>query len=185
MILSDATIEQYIDSGKIKILPEFKKSDIRPTGIRLHLVDEILVPVENQIVDLGIPSDIKFERIIIPEEGYQLEPGTFILGATFECIKTPRHIVCHLEGRSTIARLGLSIHCTSGVIDNNHDEPRSIVLEIKNSGPFRLIIRSGIPIGMLLFNELSQPINQRSQSQYKGQYSVEPPNTYFITKKTR
>lgn len=184
MILSDVTIEKYIDSGKIRILPKFEKYNIRPTGIRLHLGNEMLVPTENQTVDLGMPLDIKYKRITIPEEGYLFKRGMFFLATSFESIMIPRNIVCHLEGRSTIARLGLSIHCTSGIIDSNHDEPRSIVLEMKNDGTFDLIIRPRIPIGMLLFSELSQPIQQKSQSQYRNQNTVEPPNLHFkIVKK--
>ena len=37
MMLSDKTIQDYINSGRIKIFPEFHLSNIRPAGIRLHL----------------------------------------------------------------------------------------------------------------------------------------------------
>ena len=77
MILSDVTIEKYIDSGKIRILPKFEKYNIRPTGIRLHLGNEILVPDENQTVDLGMLSDIKYRRISISEKGYLFKRGMF------------------------------------------------------------------------------------------------------------
>ncbi len=122
MILSDKTIKDYIASEKIKIFPEFNQADIRPTGIRLHLGSELLIPIEGQTIDLDSNEDIKFERITISEGGFKLKPGQFILGTTFEKFQVPRNIVCHLEGRSTIARIGLSIHCTSGIIDGNFEE---------------------------------------------------------------
>ena len=65
MILSDKTIEKYIDSGKIKITPEFNKNDIRLAGVRLHLDENILLPIKNQTVDLENPRDIKFKKIKI------------------------------------------------------------------------------------------------------------------------
>ncbi|MCP4371262.1 MAG: dCTP deaminase [Deltaproteobacteria bacterium] len=183
MILSDVTIEEYVDSGKIQIFPEFDKADIRPTGIRVHLGYEILVPVENQVIDISKPIEIRYERLSLSEKGYLLKRDKFILASTYERIMTPRNIVCHLEGRSTIARLGLSIHCTSGIIDSNHDEARSIVLEMKNIGVFDLMIQPKNQIGMVVFSELSTLIRQQSQSQYKNQNSVTPPNLHFISDK--
>jgi dCTP deaminase len=180
MILSDVTIKEFIDSGRIIILPEFDPTDIRPAGIRLHLGEDILIPAENQIIDISSDIEVKYEATKIPPEGYVLKSNMFILGSTYESIMTPRDIVCHLEGRSTIARLGLSIHCTSGIIDGNHDEPRSIVLEIKNTGPFHMILKPRIALAMLLFSQLTHPILQKSQSQYKGQSTVLPPNLKYI-----
>jgi dCTP deaminase len=179
MILSDVTIVEYIDAGKIKILPEFDRTDIRPTGIRLHLGEEILIPVEDQLVDLTAPSDIKYKRQTISTKGYILNPGMFILASTHEKVMTYPGIVGHLDGRSTFARLGLSLHCTSSIIDGIHDEPRAIVLEIKNNGFLKLVLKPKIPIGMLVFSKLSHPIRQSSQAQYRNQNSVEPPNLHF------
>ena len=180
MILSDVTIKEFIDSGKLKILPKFDPSDIRPAGIRLHLGEDILIPLANQVIDISADVEVKYEATKVPVEGYLLKPNMFILGSTYESIMTPRDIVCHLEGRSTIARLGLSIHCTSGIIDGNHDEPRSIVLEIKNTGPFDMILKPRVALAMLLFSELTHPISQKSQSQYKGQNTVLPPNLKYV-----
>lgn len=179
MILSDISIKEYIYAGKIQILPDFDEINIRPTGIRLHLAEEILVPINGQTIDLEHPIDIQYNRQIISDTGFLLRPGDFILGSTFESIRTSRDIVGHLEGRSTIARLGLSLHCTSGIIDGNYDEPRSIVLEMKNDGVFKLILKKRMAIGMLIFSELTCPIGQESQSQYRNQNSVLPPNLHF------
>jgi len=180
MILSDTTIREYIRERRIVVLPEFDESDIRPTGIRLHLSENVLLPIEGQKIDLGQESEVQFEELSIPPAGYHLQSNRFILGSTVECIQTKSDIVCHLEGRSTIARLGLSIHCTSGLIDSNHDEARSIVLEIKNNGPFEIILRRRVAIAMLLFSELTKPISQMSQSQYKDQQTVLPPNLKYV-----
>lgn len=90
--------------------------------------------------------------------------------------RSPRNIVCHLEGRSTVARVGLAIHCTSGIIDGNFDEPRSIVLEIKNQGPFEIVLRYKTALAMLSFTQLTSEIEQNAQKQYQGQAGVAPPN---------
>ena len=176
MILSDKTIHEFIRDEKIKIFPEFKLTDIRPTGIRLHLGPELLIPLEGQVVDLDGVEDIQFDRISILENYYILRPGQFILGSTYEKFQVPRNIVCHVEGRSTIARVGLAIHCTSGIIDGNFEEARTIVLEIKNQGPFDLVLRYKTALAMLSFTELTTEIEQRTQRQYQGQDGVVAPN---------
>ena len=176
MILSDQTIKEYIKSGKIIISPKFNFDNIRPVGLRLHLGDEILIPKKGQTIDLTGDNDIKYKKTKIRNKGYILKPNKFILGSTYESFQVPRNIVCHIDGRSTVARFGLSIHCTSTVVDGNFDEPRTVVLEIKNIGPTNLILKPKLAIAMLTFSELSSPIEQSSQLQYRGQQGVTAPN---------
>jgi deoxycytidine triphosphate deaminase len=59
MILSDKIIADYLARGKINIFPEFDPADIRPTGIRLHVGSELLIPVKAQIVDLDSNQDME------------------------------------------------------------------------------------------------------------------------------
>jgi dCTP deaminase len=176
MILSDKTIRDYIAKGKLKIFPEFNLSDVRPAGIRLHLGSELLIPIEGQTVDLESNEDVKFNQVSILNNAFTLKPGQFILGTTFEKFQVPRNIVCHVDGRSTVARIGLAIHCTSGIIDGNFEEARTIVLEMKNQGPFDIVLRHKTALAMLSFTELSTDIEQATQSQYKGQEGVVAPN---------
>ncbi len=176
MIFSDRTIKEYLKSGKIKFTPEIDMKNVRPAGIRLHLGPELLVPVEGQTVDLLSSSEIQFERIQIPESGYILRPNQFVLGSTYEKFQVPRNVVCYVEGRSTVARVGLAIHCTSGIIDGNFEEPRTIVLEMKNQGPFNLVLRIKTALAMLSFTQLTTEIDQAVQKQYQGQDGVLAPN---------
>lgn len=176
MILSDKTIKEYIISGKIRVLPEFDAKDIRPVGIRLHLGAAILIPQSGQLVDPSGTGEVAYESVNIGGDGYTLPPDGFILGTTYERFQVARDIVCHIDGRSTLARLGLSIHCTSGIIDGNFDEPRSVVLEIKNIGPTRLVLKQKLAIAMLTFTNLSAPIEQNTQEQYRGQDGAVAPN---------
>lgn len=176
MLLSDISIKELIQNGKIKFFPEFDMKDIRPTGIRLHLGSELLIPHEGQRVDFDNTDKLLFDKISLKEQDYILKPGQFILASTYEYFQVPRNIVCHLEGRSTVARVGLAIHCTSGIIDGNFDEPRSIVLEIKNQGPFEIVLKFKTALAMLSFTQLTTNIEQDAQRQYQGQTGVSPPN---------
>lgn len=176
MILSDATIKHYLSMGQIQLFPEVNPADICPAGIRLHLGRELLVPIAGQRVDLDAGGEIAFDRVSISDEGFILRPGHFVLGTTYEKFQVPRDIVCHVEGRSTVARIGLAIHCTSGLIDGNFEEPRTVVLEMTNQGPFDIVLRYRAPLAMLSFSQLTTDIEQSAQKRYLGQDGVVAPN---------
>lgn len=176
MILSDRTIKEYIASGKIRFFPEINPANIRPAGVRLHLGSELLIPIPNQTIDLESDQEIKFDRVSILKDSFILLPGQFVLGSTLEKFQVSRDIVCHVDGRSTVARIGLAIHCTSGIIDGNFEEPRSIVLEMKNQGPFEIVLKVQNALALLSFTQLSAPIEQAVQKQYQGQTSTLAPN---------
>jgi dCTP deaminase len=175
MILSDSEIKRQIQTGSIKILPEFDEKDIRPAGIRLHLTNELLIPTSHR-VDLTISKELPHMKKPIQSEGFVLAPGMFVLAATKESVQVPRDIIAKVDGRSTIARLGMIVHCSSDIIDGNYEEPRSIVLELRNVGVHDIVLKPDIPIAMLMFHQLSHPIEQKSQSQYRNQDSVVGPN---------
>lgn len=183
MILSDNAIIHLVRAGKMEIDPPLDEEHVRPVGIRLHLASEILIPQPGQIVDPTVPMEIQYERREIPEDGFLLHPGSFVLGSTCERIRLPNTIVGHLEGRSTIARLGLAIHCTSGIIDGMHDDMRCIVLEMINHGVFTIVLKPKMPIGMLILSKMTCPVVQRSQEQYRDQLSTVAPNLHFQPKK--
>lgn len=180
MYLADVTIEKYIQDGLIEIKPAVRSEDVRLVGVRVHLAKDILIPQPGYI-DLSAPTDLDYKSLDIEKDEFVLEPGGFILASTVEKIRTAPNLIAFLDGRSTIARLGLTIHVTAGVIDGNHDDARTITLEIKNLGVHSVRLHENDPIGQLMFSLLSEDIHQQSQSQYSGQDGVLPPNLTFKT----
>jgi dCTP deaminase len=182
MFLSHQTIERYIDEGKIVIRPDFDKKDIRPVGIRIHLAKDILVPEDGQTVSISEVSDLKYREIDLEKEEFHLEPGQFVLGATYEAIQTPSDILAILDGRSTVARLGLTTHVTASIADGTFEMPHAVVLEMKNVGNFRIKLKYKDPVAMMVFAEMKDPVTQKIQTQYgAGQSKVTPPNLKFQT----
>jgi len=182
MFLSHQTIEKYIDEGKIIINPDFDKKNIRPVGIRIHLAKDILVPEDGQTVEITGPSDLKYKEVDLTKEEFFLEPGQFVLGATYEAIQTSPDVLAILDGRSTVARLGLTTHITASVADGTFEMPHVVVLEMKNVGNFRIRLKHKDPIAMMVFAELKDAVTQKIQSQYgSGQSKVTPPNLKFQT----
>ena len=111
MILTGKEIERRIGSDIIidPFLPEL----VNPNSYNLRLHNELLIYKEERL-DMKCPSPT--EKIRIPEEGLWLEAGKLYLGRTLEYTETHR-LVPMLEGRSSIGRLGMSVHITAGFGD--------------------------------------------------------------------
>jgi len=180
MFLSHQTIERYIEEGKIVIQPEFDKKDIRPVGVRLHLAKDLLVPEPGQAVELtGEGQDLKYREVDLTKEEFVLEPGQFVLGATYELIQTPQDILAILDGRSTLARIGLTVHISACLAYGTLEAPHSVVLEMKNVGNFNIKLKFKDPVAMMAFAQLTDPITKKGQTRYAGQLKVTPPNLKF------
>src|SRR5678816_4251890 len=106
---------------RILIEPDFDKKNIRPVGIRIHLAKHLLLPEPNQVVSLALAQELKYKEIDLTTEDFLLEPGQFVLGASYEAIQTPPNVLAILDGRSTVARLGLTTHITASVIDGTFE----------------------------------------------------------------
>lgn len=111
MILSGKEIKKRM--GKDIIIEPFNESQLNPNSYNLRLHNEIMV-YDSPVLDMK--KENKARKIVIPPEGYILEPGTLYLGRTMEYTKTTR-CVPMLEGRSSIGRLGLFTHVTAGFGD--------------------------------------------------------------------
>lgn len=182
MFLSHTVIQRCIDEKLIIIGPEYDIKNIRPVGLRMHLGKYLLLPEPGQTVDLSSNIHLRYTEIDLTQTEFYIEPGQFLLGSTYETIQTAAHILPMLDGRSTIARLGLTTHITASVIDGTFEKPHAATLEIKNVGNFRIRLQFKDPIAMMLFVELKEPVTQQLQSQYSTcPNRVMPPNLQFKT----
>jgi deoxycytidine triphosphate deaminase len=107
-------------------------------------------------------------------ETFTLAPGAFVLAMTYELVTVPRNMIALVEGRSTYARVGLSMHQTAPWIQPGWEGP--IVLEIMNSGPLTIELTPLIDRPcQLTFFRLSKPLplgrtyGSRPTDVYKGQ----------------
>jgi dCTP deaminase len=172
MFLSNKTIEQYIREGKIKVIGDL---NIETKGITVNLGDELLIPKLNQTVDTHNPVQLQYDKYNLLEAPYTLRPNEFVLGATKQSINTDRDIITMLDGRSTYARAGMTVHITALVLDGVPFNQEVSVLEIKNLGNFNIVLHSGEKIGTYLFAKLTEPIEGEKESNYTNQSGVTPP----------
>jgi dCTP deaminase len=173
MILSDIQILRHLEEGSIKIEP-FVRSCLGSNSYDVHLGDTLAVHVDNHgSAGAGVILDAKAEPRLqylhIPDEGVQLLPGILYLGATLEYTET-HGLVPWIDGKSSVGRLGISIHATAGRGDAgwcNH-----WTLEISCIQP--VYIYKGMPIGQITYfttGEVGTPYNEKGSAKYNGRTS--------------
>lgn len=172
MFLSNKTIKEYIDRGKINVIGSV---EIETMGIGMHLGNELLIAKPGQSVDSRNPMDIQYDKVDISSNPYILKPNDFVLGITVENIKTDKDIITMIDGRSTYARAGMTIHLCANVLDGLPFNNENSVLEIKNLGNSNIYLYAGEKVGTYLFAQLTTPIEGEKDSLYSNQQEVTPP----------
>lgn len=182
MRLSDIDIKQQMTDGKIVISPNVKDSAIAGISVDLRLDYRFRVFSNNSVTHLDLSGDkqqleqdinriMSKEISISDDDALFIHPGELILGATYESVSVPDDLVGWLDGRSSLARLGLMVHVTAGRVDPGWQG--QIVLEFYNNGKLPLALRPGMSICAISFEMLSSPAqlpyNKRSDAKYKGQ----------------
>ena len=112
MILSDRTIREEIAAGRILIDP-LDESAIQPSSIDIHLDHSFRVFLNHTRTVIDVKEDLRdlTQLVEIDDDGaFILHPGEFVLGSTLERIAVPDDLVSRIEGKSSLARLGLLIH---------------------------------------------------------------------------
>jgi len=112
MILSGLRIKEKVREKKIIIDP-FSLEQINPNSYNFRLGKTLKV-YKNFLIDSK--KENKTKTILIPPEGYVLQPNILYLGHTEE-IMGSKHYVPIIRGRSSIGRIGLFVHITADLID--------------------------------------------------------------------
>lgn len=112
MILGSREIYRNIRNGNIQIDP-FDKKRLNPNSYNLTL-NNILYTYKETI--LNCKKQCHLEPIHLNDEGFMLTPKRLYLGETVEHTWSLNHVPM-IEGRSSLARLGISIHISAGFGD--------------------------------------------------------------------
>lgn len=157
MILTSSRIIEEIKNGNIVIEP-FDEKYLNPNSYNLRLHNELLELIDEK---LDMKKRSNYIRITIPEEGFTLLPGRLYLGRTLEYTIT-RNFVPIIEGRSSVGRLGISVHATAGFGDIGFEGYWT--LEISVIKP--VVIYPFVEICQIYYCEVSGKIDRI----YKGKY---------------
>jgi deoxycytidine triphosphate deaminase len=101
-VLSDATILELVQTGRIRIDP-WDPGLVQPASVDLRLGDSFRVFHNHRAsaIDLRMPPSGLTEEVVIgAEESFVIHPGEFCLGRTLEWVELPDDIVARIEGKA-------------------------------------------------------------------------------------
>jgi dCTP deaminase len=174
MVLSDRTIKELIQAGRLRIDP-FDPLAIQPSSIDLRLDRRFRVfrSTRHSHIDPRQEQPDLTELVTVDDgEAFVLQPGQFCLGNTSEQLGLPDDLVGRLEGKSSLGRLGLVIHSTAGYVDPGFTG--HLTLELSNAASLPILLYPHMKIGQMSFLQMTTPADRPYGSQplgskYQGQ----------------
>ena len=175
MVLSDKDIKININTGKITIERDGDLY-IGPSSVDLHLSGEAKVFLdknkENGSVIDTKKDNSSFIKTFSFEDSIIIKPGEFYLLSTEEKITFGDKIAGFLQGRSSLARIGLNIH-NAGYFDAGFSG--TATLEVTNFTKCPIVLYKGMRICQMVFVELSSkcevPYGKKADQKYQNQKS--------------
>ena len=164
MILSGQQIESRIDDDIV--IDPYNPNQLNSNSVNLTLHDELMT-YEEVVLDMRKANRVR--RIPIPQDGYVLKPNQLYLARTVERTET-HNLVPMLEGRSSVARLGLFINATGGFGDVGFCGYWT--LQMFAVQPLR--IYPGIPICQIFYHEIIGDFLEYSSDKYQHNRDVQP-----------
>lgn len=166
--LPDWALREHINQGIIKIdpLPSDWEICLDEVSIDLHLGNKLRVFSSNGLntIDTKYTSKEEMEKMmqiieLKPGQPFILTENDFVIATTKERLTLPGDIIGHLNGKSSLARLGIVVHSTAARFDPGWDG--CPVLEF---GTFlkgkKIVIYEGSPICAFSFEKLQAPVNR-------------------------
>jgi len=188
VVLSDVTIRQELDAGRIVIDPLMDDA-IQPSSVDLR-IDRFFRVFRNDstpFIDPKQPQEDLTELVeVIDDRAFILHPNEFVLASTLERVQLPDDIVARLDGKSSLARLGLLTHVTAGFVDAGWDG--HLTLELSNVATLPIALYPGMKIGQISFLRMTTAAEHPygsgiAGSKYQGQKGPTPSRYYLNFKK--
>ena len=162
MILCDSEIVAALNSKQVIITPRPPAEHITTTAVDLTLGREFKCwrPPGRGVRAMIDPSEPGFYQDCRSflgdskpddEGAVAINPGDFLLAITEERVHLPitSRLAARVEGRSSLARLGLGVHVTAPTVHAGfHGQ---ITLEMTNQGKLPIRLRPGLRICQLIF----------------------------------
>ncbi len=174
MVLSDRDIMEHIAQGKIKITPEpdySKQLSACSVDFRLSNTFMVFEHSRHSFIDPRSQTSIaeSMRKIeVADDEPFMMQPGDFVLASTVETLELPDDLVGRLEGRSSLARLGIIVHSTAALFEPGW--VGTATMELGNLGRIAVALYPGMRICSFNFEKLSSPA--------KVPYRLKPGNKY-------
>ena len=179
MVLSDQEIWMEIGSGRLTFNPEITPDQVSPSAVDLRLSNQFTAfksQLEGVTTSIDLTKVPSVERIVesfgesmtVPEgETFPLKPKQFVLAYTREYIKLPNYLAARVEGRSSLARISISIHQTAPTVHATFEG--QLRLEILNNGPLVCELSPGMRFCQLVIERLGSPAVSTLRSPFQRQ----------------
>lgn len=182
MFLSDVDIEKAVKTKEI-ILKPFSVSRVQLVSYDIRLGNKFIVNDESAtyIIDPVKKIYAKTREIYIKDGAeFILHPGVSVLGTSKEYFGSDQYLI-QIGGKSSLARIGLMIHNTAGIINPGHF--LNVTLELTNQNNVPIILRPGMDIAQLTFSQISSPV-RRSYKKI-GRFAKNNWNNFASAKKKK
>jgi dCTP deaminase len=177
MILSDRDIIAALDQGRIRIdpAPDLERQ-LGSVSVDFRLGTTFMVFEHSRFsfIDPRHPQSIgdAMRTIVVDEdEPFIMQPGDFALASTMESLELPPDLLGRLEGRSSIARLGITVHSTAAVFEPGW--VGTATMELSNLGRMPVALYPGMRICAFSFETVSSPVltpyREKKGNKYAGQ----------------
>ena len=156
MFLSDVDIKKEIRNGRITLRP-FDEAQLQPVSYDIKLGNKFVVNQEHKTYFIDPVRKIypKMREIEVKDDAeFALHPGMSVIAVSKEYFGSD-HFLIQISGKSSLARVGLMIHNTAGIINPGHF--LKVTLELSNQNNVPIIIRPSMSIAQLMFSMLSSP----------------------------
>lgn len=177
MILSDRDILTAIEAGRIRIDPAPDlKAQLGSVSVDFRLGTTFMVfeHSRHSFIDPRQPQSIGEAMRTIevaPDEPFIMQPGDFALASTMESLELADDLLGRLEGRSSIARLGITVHSTAAVFEPGW--VGTATMELSNLGRMAVALYPGMRICAFSFEQVSSPVmtpyRKKAHNKYAGQ----------------
>jgi deoxycytidine triphosphate deaminase len=98
-----------------------------------------------------------------------IKPGHTVMGRVYERFRMPTNCAGKIEGRSSFARLGLSVHCTGDFINPGWEG--YMPLQLSNVGPYPLRLAPYFSICQLMLIPIaSEPARSYGDADLRSKY---------------
>lgn len=152
-----------LQANALTIDPLPDPTAVNAASVDLHLASEVQVYKPNpgglklDLRDANAKALLAYatEKVDITTKDFWLTKGEFAIGFTRETVGLPAHLLARVEGRSSLARFGISVHNTAPTIQPGWKG--QIALELTNVGPIALQLTEGLIICQLILEKLGRP----------------------------
>ena len=175
VVLADRDIVKALEAGRIRIDPAPDlAAQLGSISVDFRLGTTFMVFEHSRFsyIDPRHPQSIGDAMRTIevaPDEPFIMQPGDFALASTMETLELPDDLLGRLEGRSSIARLGITVHSTAAVF-----EPGWIgtaTMELSNLGRMAVALYPGMRICAFSFETVSSPVMVPYRTKVNNKYA--------------